>query len=123
MTLRAAARAVEEAQRALEEGTPRDYLSPAAQAEYDRLRAEGWRPRERPFHPESGLPTDAWVAAQQGRKVFACRISWTWVGNIAPATAVLTRVAETIENIEAAGWRLDMIGPGSDIYIFRRVDN
>jgi hypothetical protein len=34
----------------------------------------------------------------------------------------LPKVAETIEGIEEEGWRLDMIGPGSDIYIFRMTE-
>jgi hypothetical protein len=110
-----------EARQALERGTRRDYLSPAAQAAYDRLTAEGWQPGTESSESPKGLPGAAWVAAQQGRKVFACRIPWTRVGvNIATTNMELSKVAETIEAIEAEGWRLDMIGPGSDIYIFRR---
>lgn len=53
--------------------------------------------------------------------MFACRIPWTRVGNIAPANVELPTVARMIEEIEAEGWRLDMISGGSDIYIFRRT--
>ena len=62
------------------------------------------------------------IAAHQGRKVFTCTIPWTRAGiNIALTNMELPKVAETIEGIEAQGWRLDMIGPGTDIYIFRRA--
>jgi hypothetical protein len=114
-----------EARSALENGTRRDYLSPAAQDAYDRL--SGQDPSAFPAaaaRPDPrGLRGAARVAALHGRKVFACRIPWTRAGlNVAFASAELPNVAETIEGIEEEGWRLDMIGPGNDIYIFRRTE-
>jgi hypothetical protein len=63
------------------------------------------------------------VAALHGKKVFACRIPWTRAGvNVAMTSSEVPKVAETIEGIEKEGWRLDMIGRGNDIYIFRRTE-
>jgi hypothetical protein len=69
-----------------------------------------------------GLAGAARNAAREGKKIFACRIPWTKANvNIAFSNSVLPKVSSTIEDIEAHGWRLDMIGT-PDIYIFRRVN-
>jgi len=127
----------QEANYALDWNVARSGLTPAAQAEYDRILAEqqaSGRYEEPPSTVEleaegRRVIEDARQAIKDGRKVFLCRIPMMYDRKIALGTSGLSTPSSLVESIEDLGWRLDQMSwvprPASafraeGIFLFRR---
>jgi len=127
----------QEASYALDWNVARSGLSPAVQAEYDRLLAER-RATGRREEPPSTVELeaegrrvieDAREAIVASRKVFLCRIPMMYDRMMAIGTSGLSTPSSLVESIEDLGWSLDQMSwvprPASafraeGIFLFRR---